>query len=41
MRARQASYIADSTPITANEVQRWGIGRRLRNNAVAMFSPVL
>lgn len=41
MRARQASYIADSAPVTAEEVQRWSIGRRLRNNAVAMFSPVL
>lgn len=41
MRARQESYIADSTPVTADDVQRWSTGQRLRNNAVAMFSPVL
>jgi cardiolipin synthase len=41
MCARQASYIADSVEVTAADVQRWSIGRRLRNNAVAMFSPVL
>lgn len=41
MRARQASYIADSTRVEAAEVSDWGLGRRLANNTIAMFGPVL
>lgn len=41
MRARQGDYLADSTEITANDVARWGIGRRLWNNVLAIIGPVL
>ena len=41
MRARQATYIAESAPVGADDVRRWSIRERLRNNAIAMFGPVL
>jgi cardiolipin synthase len=41
MRARQASYIADSTRVEPAEVAGWGLSRRLANNTIAMFGPVL
>jgi hypothetical protein len=41
VRARQESYIARSHPVDADEVAGWGTGRRLLNNTVAMFGPVL
>ena len=41
MRARQDSYLADSRQVTAGEVAGWGMGRRLRNNAMAIVGPVL
>ena len=41
VRQRQASYIARSRPVTAEEVAGWTWHRRLRNNAVAMLGPVL
>jgi cardiolipin synthase len=41
VRARQESYIARSHPVDADEVAAWGTGRRLLNNTVAMFGPVL
>lgn len=41
VRQRQASYIARSRPVTAEEVAGWSAHRRLWNNAVAMLGPVL
>jgi cardiolipin synthase len=41
VRARQAEYISRSDPVSADAVRRWSMGERLRNNAVAMFGPVL
>lgn len=41
MRTRQDSYLADSRQITASDVAGWGMGRRLRNNALAIVGPVL
>ena len=41
MRARQASYIAASTPVDAADVAGWSRRRRIWNNAVAMLGPVL
>jgi cardiolipin synthase len=41
VRARQASYIAASTPVDAAAVASWSWRRRLWNNAIGMFGPVL
>ena len=41
MRTRQDSYLADSRQITASDVAGWGMGRRLRNNTLAIVGPVL
>jgi cardiolipin synthase len=41
MRQRQDSYIASSKPVTMEEVECWPWQRRLWNNAIAMFGPVL
>ena len=41
VRHRQESYIADSHAVEAADVAAWSTGRRLWNNAVAMFGPVL
>ncbi len=41
VRARQETYIASSRPVEAQDVAAWSMGRRLWNNAVAMFGPVL
>ena len=41
MRARQARYIAASTPVDAADVTGWPRSRVLWNNAVAMLGPVL
>ena len=41
MRRRQDSYIASSHPVTAEMVAAWPMHRRLWNNTVAMFGPVL
>ena len=41
MRQRQDSYISRSKPVTIEEVEHWPWQRRLWNNAVAMFGPVL
>jgi cardiolipin synthase len=41
VRARQETYIAASRDVTAAEVDGWSVGRRLWNNAVAMFGPIL
>ncbi|WP_235756052.1 cardiolipin synthase [Paracoccus salsus] len=39
--ARQASYIARSCPITLQDVSGWSVLRRLRNNLLALASPLL
>ncbi len=41
VRHRQESYIANSHAVEAADVAAWSTGRRLWNNAVAMFGPVL
>ena len=41
MRKRQDSYIASSHLVTAEMVAGWPMRRRLFNNTVAMFGPVL
>ncbi len=41
VRARQAQYLADSRPVTPDEVAAWSVPRRLLNNAIAMLGPVL
>jgi cardiolipin synthase len=41
VRARQETYIAASREVTAAEVEGGSVGRRLWNNAVAMFGPIL
>ncbi|MFD1057092.1 cardiolipin synthase [Paracoccus fistulariae] len=41
LNARQASYIARSHEITLSEVRNWSLLRRLRNNLLALASPVL
>ncbi len=39
--ARQQSYIDRARPLTRDEVARWSLLRRLRNNTVALASPLL
>ncbi|WP_290745226.1 cardiolipin synthase [Amaricoccus sp.] len=41
MRARQDEYIAQSKEVDRAEVEAWSLYARLRNNAIAMFGPVL
>lgn len=41
IRARQDSYLADSTRITSEEVAKASLGRRLWQNLLAMFGPLL
>jgi cardiolipin synthase len=41
VRKRQDDYLARSRPITAETVANWSIMRRLWNNTIAMFGPVL
>jgi cardiolipin synthase len=41
VRDRQAQYLADSNRVTAEDVARFGIGRRLWQNLLATMSPVL
>jgi cardiolipin synthase len=41
LRDRQAEYLADSDRVTADELARFGIGRRLWQNLLATMSPVL
>jgi cardiolipin synthase len=41
MRQRQDHYIARSQPVTSDMVEHWSWRRRLWNNAIAMFGPVL
>lgn len=41
VRDRQSEYLADSDPVTAEQVAAFGIGRRLWQNLLATMSPVL
>ena len=41
VRAAQEHYIARSRRVTTEAVRAWPLWRRLLNNAVAMFGPVL
>ncbi|WP_268245825.1 cardiolipin synthase [Gemmobacter caeni] len=41
MRARQEEYLAQSRLVPFEEVQAWGPGRRLWNNALAIVGPIL
>ena len=41
MRERQQSYLDQSRQVTLAEVEAWGLGRRLWNNALAIAGPVL
>lgn len=41
VRLRQDAYLARSRPVTADEVARWSVIRRLWNNTIAMLGPVL
>lgn len=41
VRRRQDAYLAQSRPVTAAMVAQWPLTRRLLNNTVAMFGPVL
>jgi len=41
MRRRQDAYLAQSLPVTAERVAHWPTTRRLWNNTIAMFGPVL
>ena len=41
IRERQDSYIAQSTPVDGDVVADWSMSRKLWNNTVAMFGPVL
>lgn len=41
VRFRQDEYLARSRPVTADEVARWSVARRLWNNTIAMLGPVL
>lgn len=41
LRARQMSYLADSTLITAEAVAAWPLHRQLWNNAMAILGPIL
>ena len=41
VRQRQQEHISRSHPVTSEEVLAWPLGQRLRNNALAMLSPIL
>ncbi len=41
LRRRQDDYVARSRPVTGTMVAQWPIARRMWNNAIAMFGPVL
>lgn len=38
---RQASYVARSAELTLHDVRNWGLLRRIRNNLLALASPLL
>ena len=39
--ARQASYVDRARELTLDEVRNWSLLRRLRNNLLALASPLL
>ncbi|MFT4148721.1 MAG: cardiolipin synthase [Paracoccaceae bacterium] len=39
--ARQDSYLARARPVSLDEVRRWSVIRRIRNNAMALAGPLL
>jgi cardiolipin synthase len=41
MRRRQDAYLEQSRPVTADNLARWSMTRRLWNNTIAMLGPVL
>jgi len=41
LRQRQDTYLAQSNPVTVDEVDQWSMARRFLNNSVAIFAPVL
>lgn len=41
VRRRQDAYLAQSHPVTTDDVARWSVFRRLWNNVIAMLGPVL
>ena len=41
LRARQMTYLASSRQVTLVEVRNWSLAKKLGNNTVAMFGPVL
>ena len=41
VRGRQQAYLASSLPVSAEQVARWPMHRRLWNNTLAMLGPVL
>ena len=41
VRRRQDAYLAQSRPVTAEDVARWSVTRRFWNNAIAVLGPVL
>lgn len=38
---RQEEYLANSRPVTEEDVANWSLVRRLKNNALAMLAPIL
>jgi cardiolipin synthase len=41
IRRRQDAYLAQSRPVTSDDLARWSVTRRLWNNTIAMLGPVL
>ena len=41
LRERQMSYVAASREVSLDEVRNWSLAKKLGNNTVAMFGPVL
>ncbi|MFM5955211.1 MAG: phospholipase D-like domain-containing protein [Novosphingobium sp.] len=41
IRARQMAYLGSSREVSLGEVRSWGVGRRLLNNTMMLFGPVL
>lgn len=41
VRRRQDAYLTQSRPVTADDVARWSVIRRLWNNVIAILGPVL
>lgn len=41
MKTRQQEYLANSSPITLEQVRSWGLATKLRNNFLATLGPIL